>query len=396
VETVDHRYLELCVLSCVMIELKSGDLCVAGSEQFSDYRTQLISWEAYAQQVGAYCQQVGIAAEPAQFVQDLRARLAETICTTDAAFPANTALTIRKGEPVLRRLKKQPAPEGFGLIDRLLRERMPACSIVDVLTDTEHWLHWTDAFGPLSGFAAQLTSPRQRYITTTFCYGCYLGPTQTARSMPGFDRFQVAYVNQRHITEQKLLDASVSVINRYNRFHLPKLWGSGQRAAADGTKWDIYEHNLLSEYHIRYGGWGGIGYYHVSDTYIALFSSFIACGVWEAVHILDGLLENRAEIRPDTLHADTHGQSETVFGLAYLLAIQLMPRIRNWKDLTLYAPSERFARDHITHLQELFSDAIDWTLIETHLPDMLRVALSISQGRIRSSTILRKLGTYSR
>ena len=396
VETVDHRYLELCVLSCVMIELKSGDLCVAGSEQFSDYRTQLISWEAYAQQIGAYCQQVGIAAEPAQFVQDLRTRLAETICTTDAAFPANTALTIRTGEPVLRRLKKQPAPEGLGLIDRLLRERMPACSIVDVLTDTEHWLHWTDAFGPLSGFAAQLTSPRQRYITTTFCDGCYLGPTQTARSMPGFDRFQVAYVNQRHITEQKLLDASVSVINRYNRFHLPKLWGSGQRAAADGTKWDIYEHNLLSEYHIRYGGWGGIGYYHVSDTYIALFSSFIACGVWEAVHILDGLLEKRAELRPDTLHADTHGQSETVFGLAYLLAIQLMPRIRNWKDLTLYAPSARFARDHITHLQELFSDVIDWTLIETHLPDMLRVALSISQGRIRSSTILRKLGTYSR
>ena len=64
--------------------------------------------------------------------------------------------------------------------------------------------------------------------------------------------------------------------------------GLGQRAAADGTKWDVYEQNLLSEYHIRYGGWGGIGYYHVSDTYIALFSSFIACGVWEAIYILDG------------------------------------------------------------------------------------------------------------
>jgi TnpA family transposase len=35
-------------------------------------------------------------------------------------------------------------------------------------------------------------------------------------------------------------------------------------------------------------------------------------------------------------------------------------------------------------------------LIQTHLPDMLRVALSISQGMIRSSTVLRKLGTESR
>ena len=66
---------------------------------------------------------------------------------------------------------------------------------------------------------------------------------------------------------------------------LPKFWGSGKRVSADGTKWDLYEQNLLSEYHIRYGGYGGIGYYHVSDTYIALFSHFIPCGVWEAVYI---------------------------------------------------------------------------------------------------------------
>ena len=393
--TVDHKYLELCVLSCVVIELKSGDLFIEDSEQFSDYRDQLVSWEAYAQSAPTYCEQVGISADPAQFVQNLQVWLAETIRTTDAAFPSNTALSIKNGEPVLRRLEKQPVPEGFAVIDQLLNERMPECNIVDVLTDTEHWLNWTAAFGPLSGFESRLLAPRPRYVTTTFCYGCYLGPMQTSRSLPGVDRRQVAYVNQYHITEQKLLDANVGVINRYNRFMLPKHWGSGQRAAADGTKWDIYEHNLLSEYHIRYGGWGGIGYYHVSDTYIALFSSFIACGVWEAIHILDGLLENRSEIRPDTLHADTQGQSEPVFGLAYLLAIQLMPRIRNWKHLTLYVPSDQFALEQIVHIRELFSGTIDWALIKTHLPDMLRVAMSISQGTIRSSTILRKLGTHS-
>jgi Tn3 transposase DDE domain len=254
VVTVDRRYLELCVLSCAMVELKSGDLCVAGSERFSDYRDQLVTWEAYAQQVETDCQRVGIAADPAQFVQALQTQLTETIRTTNAAFPTNTALTIQDGEPVLRRLQKQPEPEGLALIDRLLSERMPECNIVDILTDTEHWLDWTAAFGPLSGFESRLIAPRHRYVTTTFCYGCYLGPTQTARSLKDLDRFQVAYVNQRHITEQKLLDANVNVINRYNRFLLPKLWGSGQRAAADGTKWDVYEQNLLSEYHIRYGG----------------------------------------------------------------------------------------------------------------------------------------------
>ena len=36
------RYFELCVFSNVMLELKSGDLCVPGSDRFSDYRKELV------------------------------------------------------------------------------------------------------------------------------------------------------------------------------------------------------------------------------------------------------------------------------------------------------------------------------------------------------------------
>ena len=108
--------------------------------------------------------------------------------------------------------------------------------------------------------------------------------------------------------------------------------------SADGTKWSVYEQNLLSEYHIRYGGYGGIGYYHISDMYIALFSHFIPCGVYEAVYILDGLVKNESDIRPDTIHGDTQAQNAPVFGLAYLLGINLMPRIRGLKKLMFFRP----------------------------------------------------------
>jgi TnpA family transposase len=95
---------------------------------------------------------------------------------------------------------------------------------------------------------------------------------------------------------------------------------------------------MLSEYHIRYGGYGGIGYYHVSDKYIALFSRFVPCGAYEAIYILDGLIENCSDIRPDTVHGDTQAQNFPVFGLAHFLGIDLMPRIRNIKDLSLSKP----------------------------------------------------------
>lgn len=49
--------------------------------------------------------------------------------------------------------------------------------------------------------------------------------------------------------------------------------------------------------------------------------------VWEAVHILDGLMRNRSEVSPTTIHADTQGQNLPVFGLSFLLGIKLMPRM---------------------------------------------------------------------
>jgi Tn3 transposase DDE domain len=112
------------------------------------------------------------------------------------------------------------------------------------------------------------------------------------------------------------------------QFELTRQWGEGKTAAADGTHFETYEDNLLAEHHIRYGKSGGIAYRHIPDNYIALFSRFIACGTYEATFILDALLRNLSDLQPKRVHADTHGQSAAVFGLAYLLGIELMPRIR--------------------------------------------------------------------
>lgn len=388
-----RRHFEVCVFSQLMAELKAGDLCILGSDHFADYRDQLLSWEEYHQGIAAYGEMIGLPIEGGAFVTHMKARLSEVASTMDNAFPDNADLRIEQGEPILRRPEKAPAAAGLRAFEQLIADRLAPANLLDVLRDTEHWLHWTRFFGPISGHEAKLADPRARYLTTLFCYGCQLGPAQTARALGNLDRRQLAWVHGRHITEAGLDQAIREVINAYYRFALPRRWGTGKSASVDGTKWDLYEQNLLSEYHIRYGGYGGIGYYHVSDTYIALFSHFIPCGVWEAVYLLDGLLKNLSDIQPDTIHGDTQAQSTPVFGLAALLGITLMPRIRNWKDLTLYRPDKQTA---FTHIDPLFSDTIDWSLIQTHLPDMLRVVLSIKAGKVTASTLLRKLGTYSK
>lgn len=391
---MQRRYFELSVLFQIKDELKSGDLFIPGGERYDDYREELVDESTFQEELASYGEVSGIATEPATFVQTLREQLRTKCREVDARFPENAHADIVDGRLILRKLPRTELSKAIALVDSLITERLPETSIVDVLVDATSWVDLTRHFKPLAGTEARVRDLHHRVVTTLFCYGCNLGPTQTARSVRGFSRRQTAWLNLKYVTEDTLERATVDTINLYNKFELPGYWGSGKSASADGTKWSVYEQNLLSEYHIRYGGYGGIGYYHVSDKYIALFSRFIPCGAYEAIYILDGLIENRSEIRPDTVHGDTQAQNFPVFGLAHLLGIELMPRIRNIKDLALSRPDPQGSYPHI---QALFGDgSIDWNLIETHLHDMLRVAVSIKTGKISASTILRRLGNYSR
>jgi TnpA family transposase len=326
------------------------------------------------------------------FVARLKDELTRTAAAVDAGFPDNTELSLdADGTPHLKKPRAAREPDGLADFEREIRTRMPERHLLDILKHTEHWSGYTRHFGPPSGSDPKLANAVPRYLFTVFGYGCNLGPVQTARHAPDIATAQaLRRINAQHIDADKLEAAMADVIGQYTRFGLPRCWGDGRVAIADGTHVKLRENNLLGSRHIRYGG---IAYHHIADSYIALFTTFIPCGVWEAVHILDALLKNQSVLQPDTLHADTQGQSEPVFGLCRLLGITLMPRMRSWADVAFYRPDNTVRYQHI---DALFSREIDWTLITKHWPDMMQVALSIQDGRVLPSMLLRKLGTYSR
>ena len=393
-EVLVRQQLEICVFTYLAVELKTGDAYVVGSESYADLREQMLSWDECESQLEAYCQELGFPATAEEFIQHFKERLTVAAQEADQICKSGEQVTItQEGKPVLKRVSAQPQPLGAAALEAEIHKRLPERSVLDILCNAEHWFNWTRHFGHVSGSEPKFEKAKERYILTTFAYGCNLGPNETARHTRGFvTSHMLSYANRRHIDTPKLEAAVRDIINAYNGLKLPRCWGSGKTAAADGSKFEVYENNLLSEYHIRYGGYGGIGYYHVSDTYIALFTHFIPCGVYEAVYILDGLLKNTSDIQPDTLHADTHGQSGPVFGLAMLLGIELMPRIRDWKSRTFFRPSQDAVYEYI---DPLFKDVVDWKLIHTHWQDLMRIVLSIKAGKLMPSTLLRKLNSYS-
>ncbi|MEU5222292.1 Tn3 family transposase [Streptomyces toyocaensis] len=215
---------------------------------------------------------------------------------------------------------------------------------------TAYWVDLRQRFGPASGNEPKLDDPFGRYVITTFVKGTSMGPYEAARHIPGVSGHELAYVANRHFSIVLLNEAIADLVNAHARLDISQAW---------------------------------IAYHHISDTYVALFTHFIPCGVWEAVYIIEGLLKNSSEAEPTTVHADTQGQSQPVFALAHLLGFDLMPRIRNWKGLSSYRPGKQTEYMHIDALfGEPGKNVIDFDLIESQFKHLMKVAVSVREGAI--------------
>ncbi len=389
-----RRHLEVCVFSHLASELRSGDIAVVGSDSYANLHSQLMAWEDCEPHVAEFCEQAGIPADAKALVAHYRALLTRTAAAVDKGYPANTDLRLEGGKPVLARRNGADRRPSALTLEAAILDRLPERHLLDILARTAYLTGWPRHFGPASGSDPKIRDALGRYVVTAFAYGGNLGPTEVARHMRGISAHDIFTTGNKHANPDKICKASADVVNAFAKLDVAQVWGDGQTAAVDGSQIDTWENNLLAESHIRYGGFGGLAFRLVSDTYIALFSHFIPCGVWEAVYLLDSLLSNASDVQPDTIHADTQGASLPVFGLAALLGFDLLPRIRNWHDLNFYRPD---ARTRYQHIDSLFEDnVIDWDLLEKHWPDLLRTGISIREGRLSSVTLLRRLGNHSR
>lgn len=391
-----RRHLEVCVFSHLASELRSGDIAVVGSDSYANLHTQLMGWDECRDKAAEFCAQAGIPTDAKALVAHYRTLLTKTAAEVDKGYPANTDLRMEGGRPVLARRKGAERRPAAIALEAAVLDRLPERALLDILARTAHLTGWPRHFGPASGSDPKVKPEERlgRYVVTAFAYGGNLGPTEVARHMRGVSAHEIYTAGNKHATPEKIYKASADVVNAFARLDVASMWGDGSTAATDGSQIDTWEDSLRAESHIRYGGFGALAFRLVSDSYIALFSHFIPCGVWEAVYLLDSLLSNVSDIQPETIHADTQGASLPVFGLAALLGFDLLPRIRNWHDLNFYRPD---AKATYRHIDSLFGDnVIDWALIERHWTDLLRTGISIREGRVSSVTLLRRLGNHSR
>ncbi len=395
-QAFNHRQLEVVAILELVTAIKAGEIFVSGSLSFDRFWDRLPSEAADPAAIAAYATARGWGDGADGLVRVVKKALDQKALFLDAAVGTHDRAYLRRGKhgrPVVSRLRAVGTPETAIDLENQMMAHMPERAVLEAISNTEHWAQWGRHFGLPSRLGPQIKDASHRYVLTTFAYGCGLGPTEAARHLGGtVSADQLAFADRRHVDIADLRAASADLINLYAKFELPQQWGTGESAAADGTHFETYEDNLLAEHHIRYGKTGGIAYRHVADNYIALFSRFIACGTYEATFILDALLQNLSDVKPSRVHADSHGQSAAVFGLAYLLGIELMPRIRRWQELTLYRSDNA---NSYAKIDTLFGGTVNWALIREHYPQFMQLALAIQSGALAPSAVLARVNSYS-
>src|SRR5260221_4616217 len=111
---------------------------------------------------------------------------------------------------------------------------------------------------------------------------------------------------------ESLLNHSPQVSTRMRDCFLTTQFGP-QRA------FQAWDQNLITEWHVRYGGPGIMIYWHVEKNSVCIYSQLKCPSSSEVASMIEGLLRHDTQMNVEKQNVDTHGQSEVGFAFGYPL-----------------------------------------------------------------------------
>ncbi len=118
----------------------------------------------------------------------------------------------------------------------------------------------------------------------------------------------------------------------------------------------------------------------------------ISCAAREALYVLEGFLDNQSIIQCNIHSTDTHGFTEILFALMYLLGISFQPHFKDLKDQQLYCFDRKHAQEEYSKYMTMFSrEKVSEELILEEWDDMIRLVYSLKQRLIKPHIMIQKL-----
>ena len=392
VERINRITYEIAVLQALREQLRCKEVWVLGADRYRNPDDDLpVDFEVRRQEYYTALKQPRGANA---FVARLKRSMVVALEQLNATIPKNPYVRLvdqRQSRIVLTPLTPQPEPVNLASLKREVTRRWPMTSLLDVLKETDLRVRFTEAFHSASSREVMDRATLQKRLLLSF-YG--LGTNTGLKRVSASDRAvtynELLHVRRRFIHKDALRQAIGRVVNAIFGVRQPESWGEGTTArASDSKKFGAWDQNLMTEWHIRYGGRGVMIYWHVEKKSACIYSQLKRCSSSEVAAMIEGLLRHCTEMSVEKNYVDSHGQSEVAFAFCDLLGFDLLPRLRGISQKRLYRV-EAGSPDDYPNLHAILTRPIDWELIARQYDEMVKYATALRLGTAETEDILRR------
>ena len=264
-------------------------------------------------------------------------------------------------------------------------------SLLDMLKEADLRIGFTNAFRTVTDHEnLSRTALQERLLLCLNGIGTNTGLKRMAAGQDDVTYRDLLYVRRRFITRESMRDAIAQVVNATLRARHLGIWGEGTTAcAADSKQFGAWDQNLMTEWHVRYGGRGVMIYWHVERHSTCIYSQLKTPSSSEVAAMIEGVLRHCTEMEVQKAYVDSHDQSDVAFAFCHLLGFHLLPRLKRIHAQRLYRPIAG-EPDAYSGLRPVLSRPIDWDLIRRQYNEMVKFATALRLGTAAAADILRR------
>jgi TnpA family transposase len=389
-ERINRISYELCVLQALRERLRSKEIWVVGAHRYRNPDEDLP--QGFEAKRAEYYAALKLPENPSDFLTQLQNEMKSQLTCLNAGFPKNSKVKLRptgKNRIVLTPLDPQPEPINLDRLKAELFQRWHSTSLLDVLKEADLRIGFSEAFHSAgSREILDRDTLQRRLLLCLYGLGTNTGLKRLFPVENGISYRELLYVRQRFIRKSALREAISKIVDATFAIRQSNIWGEGSTAcASDSKKFGAWDQNLMTEWHIRYGGRGVMIYWHVERKSVCIYSQLKRCSSSEVAAMIEGVLRHNSEMDVQKNYTDSHGQSEVGFAFCHLLGFDLLPRLKAIASQKLYLPE---AGLEYSNLDGILTRPIQWELIRQQYDEMVKYTTALRLGTADAETILRR------
>lgn len=270
--------------------------------------------------------------------------------------------------------------------------------ILKILKDIQQIVDYLSCFKHHSVKDKQILPDDNIFYAAIVGIGCNIGINKISSVSKGISEdILIDFVNW-HFSLDNIQEANMKILALMEKLAITHIKQDPGfiHTSSDGRKIISAVESLNANTSFKYfgKGFGVVNYSFIDNKNRSTYATSISSAEREGAYVIDGLLHN-PDIQSDIHSTDTHGYSEVIFAVMYLLGIFFAPRIKGLKRATLYGFYAR--KMYESQGFKIIPDRyINEDLIIKEWDNIMRLIATIKLGHCTASQVFKRLSSYSK